>query len=666
MLYRLSTTLLKNSRKTECGAKQFLARLVVRAAPFALLIASTSFAAVTSIDVTERSDDGGYQRIVAKVHCAVTPQLAPNRVIADIDLAPRNAEGKVEFSADLYILRPRDATKRNGTLLVEIPNRGGKGLLGMFNLGDNFLLEQGFTLAWVGWELDLPPTPGLLRADAPIATNKGKPIVGLVRSEWEGGDGAGSSPPTDRVTTISVGDRGMLGYAADDPQSLANKIFVRDTVDGERRLIARDDWSFSDPTHVTMAAGFEPGKIYEVIYRAKDPVLVGLGPTAVRDVVSYLKYGGVDTPLGDFNKDVLRAIGFGVSQSGRFLRTFVYDGFNQDENTRRVFDAVWADIAGAGRGGFNARFAQPSRDGHPFFNILYPVDVPPFTDEDPTSNTGLLAKAKLTDTVPKIFYTNGSYEYWGRAASLIHTTPDGAKDAPLAKYTRIYFFAGSRHGSGALPPRHLEAQNLDSTNDYTASMRALLVALEAWLAEGKHPPASVYPLIAPPDGKAQLVSVSAYAFPNIPGVALPHHNRQAFRLDFSSEPPKLGPPFPTLVPQVTLDGNETSGIRMPEIQVPLASYTGWNLRSPKIGAPDQLYSMAGSWIPFPVSKVERKKRKDPRMSIEERYRTKDDYIEKIAAAAQQLVKDGFLLDRDMAYLRDRAAKEWDFVIGSTR
>jgi hypothetical protein len=178
----------------------------------------------------------------------------------------------------------------------------------------------------VGWELDLPPTPGLLRAEALLATKNGKPITGMVVSEWEGGDGAGSSPPSDRVSTISLGDRGMIGYAVANPKDSDNKIFVRDTVDGQRRLIPREDWSFSDPTHVTMAAGFAPGKIYEVVYRAKDPVVVGLGPAAVRDAVSFLKYGGVQTALGDFNKDVLRTIGFGVSQTGRFLRTFLHDG----------------------------------------------------------------------------------------------------------------------------------------------------------------------------------------------------------------------------------------------------------------------------------------------------------------------------------------------------
>jgi len=614
-----------------------------------LLIASACFAAVTRIDVTERADDSGYERIVGKVYFAIDPALAPNRMIADLDLAPHNAQGKVEFSSDLYILRPRDASKRNGTMLVEIANRGNRALLATFNLGDSFLLEQGFTLVWVGWEFDLPPSPGLLRVEVPIATDHGKPITGLVRSEWEGNQ---------RVTTIPLGDRDEIGYPVADANDPANKLFVRDTVESERRLIPRDQWTFSDPTHVGMQAGFEPGKIYEVIYLAKDPVLVGLGPAAVRDTVSYLKYGGVDTPLSDFNKEVLRALGFGISQSGRFLRTFVYDGFNQDEKTRRVFDAVWAHIAGAGRGGFNARFAQPSRDGHPFFNILYPVDVPPFTDED-----GLLKKAQRADVVPKIFYTNGSYEYWGRAASLIHTTPDGKQDAPLAKDTRVYFFPGSQHGPGALPPRHIEAQNAGATNDYRAGLRALLVAMQAWLAEGKQPPASVYPLIAPATGEAQLVSVGTYAFPKIPGIAIPHFNRQAFRLDFSVEPPKLGPPFPALVPQVNLDGNETSGILMPEIQVPLASYTGWNLRSVKIGAPDQLYSMAGSSIPFAANKSDRKKRKDPRVSIEERYPTQSDYLEKITAAAQKLVQQGFLLDRDIPYLRDYATKEWDYVAG---
>ena len=613
-----------------------------------LLLACASFAAVTRVEVTERSDDSatGYERIAGKIHFAVDPKLAPNRIIADVDLAPRNAEGKVEFSADLYLLRPRDPAKRNGTLLLEISNRGGMGLLGTFNVGDNFLFDQGFTLAWVGWEFDVPPAPSALRLYAPIASNNGQPIFGLVRSEWVGND---------FTTTIPLGDRSVIGYPVADPNDAANKIFVRDTVAGDRRLIARDKWTFSDPTHVHMADGFEPGKIYEVIYKAKDPVLVGLGSAAVRDTVSYLKYGGADTPLGDEHNQLKRAVGFGISQSGRFLRTFLYDGFNQDERNRRVFDGVWAHVAGAGRGGFNARFAQPSRDGHPFFNILYPVDVPPFTDND-----GLLAKAAQANVVPKIFYSNGSYEYWGRAASLIHTTPDGKQDAVPAKDTRIYFFAGSQHTHGSLPPRRLDAQNLANTNDYRTAMRALLTAMQGWVKDGKEPPASQYPLVS----KDQLVATGAFAFPKIQDLATPHYKREPFRLDFSVEPPTTGPAFTTLVPQVNLDGNETSGVLMPEIQVPLASYTGWNLRSQRIGATDQLYSMVGSWIPFPVNATERENRKDPRRAVEERYRNKRDYLEQITAAAEKLVKSGFLLDQDIVKVRDRAAEEWDYVLRS--
>ncbi len=606
----------------------------------ALVFAGASFGAVTSVELVERTDYPGlpYEHIVAKVHFAVDPKLPANRIIADIDLAPRNAQGLVEFSADLDVLKPRDSAKGNGTALFEISNRGGKALLGTFQAGDNFLLEHGFTLVWVGWEFDVPPGKELLRLYAPVATNNGQPIFRMVRSEWEGDK---------RVTTISLGDRAQIGYPVADPNYAENKLLVRDTINGERRTIARSKWKFSDATHVTMEDGFEPGKIYDVIYQAKDPVLAGLGPAAVRDMVSYMK--------ADQHNYIKRAIGFGISQSGRFLRSFLYDGFNQDENNARVFDGVWAVVAGAGRGSFNARFAQPSRDGHPFYNIFYPVDIPPFTDND-----GLLAKAVAANVAPKIFYTNGSYEYWGRAASLIHTSPDGKHDAPLAKDTRVYFFAGSQHGPGAIPPRRADAQNPTGVIDYRPGLRALLLAMQAWLKDGKEPPASEYPRIA----KDQLVALGAYAFPKIPGVEIPTIKREAYRLDFSVEPPKAGPPYPTLIPQVDQDGNETSGIRMPEVQVPLASYTGWNLRSRNIGAPEELYSMAGSWIPFPLSKAEREQRKDPRISIEERYPNQGDYLDRITAAARKLVEQGFLLDQDVPKLRERATQEWDYVLRS--
>jgi len=630
--------------------------LLPRASAFVALLACSSFAAVTRVQVVDRGEVvGGYERLAGKIYFAVDPKLGPNRIISDIDLAPRNAAGKVEFSADFYILKPRDAAKSNGTALVEITNRGGKGLLGMFDLasgsvdprtpaefGDNFLLEQGFTLVWIGWEFDVPPNPRLLHLYAPVATDHGKTITGMVLSEWEG----------DRpVTTISLGDRTQVAYSSADQNDAANKMFVRDTANGERRAIARNKWTFSDDTHVRMDDGFEPGKIYEIVYRAKDPVVAGLGPAAIRDYVSFLKQGASE--LGDVR--IQRAIGFGVSQSGRFLRTFLYDGFNQDEQKRRVFDGVWAHVAGAGRGSFNERFAQPSRDGHPFLNLFYPVDIPPFNEAD-----GIFAKPMKDGVMPKLFLSNGSYEYWGRAASLTHTSEDGKQDVTPGKDTRIYFFAGSQHGAGSIPPRKVEAVNTASVNDYRMSMRALLLAMQGWIKDGKEPPASQYPQI----GKDQLVAASALAFPKIVDLATPRHKREAYRLDFSALPPKAGPSYPTLVPQVDLDGNETSGIRMPEIAVPLASNTGWNLRNKTIGAPDELYSMVGSWIPFPVNQTERENNKDPRLSIEERYKNKRDYLERITNAAQKLVQSGYLLDQDVPKVRDRAAKEWDYVLRS--
>ena len=472
-----------------------------------------------------------------------------------------------------------------------------------------------------------------------------KPITGLVRAQWTGDV---------RVNMFSLGDRNQLAYPVANRGDAKATLTVRDHSSDAPKLIERDKWSFADDTHVSMTGGFDPGRIYEVVYTARDPVVAGLGPAAVRDFVSFLKYGGPETLLGDQRNYIKRALGFGISQSGRFLRSFVYDGFNQDEKNRRVFDGVWAHVAGAGRGSFNARFAQPSRDGHPFLNLFYPVDVPPFTDE------GLLEKARAANVAPKVFLSNGSYEYWGRCASLIHTTEDGKKDATLGPDTRVYFFAGAQHGAGSVPPRKVEAQNLADTNDYRPAMRALLTAMQAWLKDGTEPPASRYPLLA----QNQLVTVGTFAFPHLKDIAVPRRKREAYRLDFTSEPPKIGDPYPTLVPRVNTDGNETSGIRMPEISEPLASYTGWNLRKASIGAPEELFSMVGSWIPFPVNRTERENKKDPRTSIEERYPSKRDYLEKITLAAQALKNDGFLLERDIPWVRDRAAREWDYVLTS--
>jgi hypothetical protein len=621
----------------------------------ALLLCAIAQAAVTRIDLAFRDNlKNGFPAEVTygKVYFAVDPKLAPNRIVRDLDLAPKNAQGMVEFSADFYMVHPR---KGNGTALVEVSNRGGKGLTNVFDFakhggdltspeawGDSFLLQQGFTLVWLGWEFDVPDEPGMLRAYLPVATNQGKTISGLIHSEWVG---------EQRADIVSTGDRAQIGYAALDPASPNNQMFVRDAVAAPRTLIPHSEWKFVDGTHVKLNGGFAPGRLYEIVYEAKNPVVAGLGLAALRDFVSYLKYSGVDTPINVDRSDIMRAIGFGVSQSGRVLREFLYDGFNENELHRKVFDGVWAHVGGAGRGSFNQRFAQPSRDGQPFVNVFYPVDIPPFDERH------LTERADAAHVLPKLFLSHGSYEYWGRCASLIHTTADGKADVAPSRNTRIYFFSGSQHGAGSIPPAKAPAQNRANTNDYRFALRALLLALDRWIKTDTAPPPSRFPHLA----RNELTTIAGLHFPKVPGVEPPLHKREAYRLDFSVEPPQMGAVFPTLIPEVDADGNDLGGIQMPEIRVPLASYTGWNRRNASIGAPTEMLSFTGSWIPFPLTKRDRLKSGDPRTSVEERYRDRQAYLDKIDRAARELVASGFVLASDLPLLHDRAVREWDFI-----
>jgi len=619
------------------------------------LLCASAQSAVTRIDVAFRSDvKNGFPAEVTygKVYFAVDPKLGPNRIIRDIDLAPKNAQGLVEFSADFYMVRP---LKGNGTALVEISNRAGKGLTSVFDfghggdlttpeaLGDSFLLKQGFTLVWLGWEFDVPESPGMLRAYLPVATNRGETISAMIHSEWVG---------EKREDVISTGDRAQIGYEVLDPASSKNELFVRDAVAAPRNLIPHAEWQFIDGRHVKLNGGFAPGRLYEIVYEAKNPVVAGLGLAGMRDFVSYLKYSGVDTPLSADRAGIRQAIGFGVSQSGRFLREFLYDGFNESELHRKVFDGVWAHVGGAGRGSFNERFAQPSRDGQPFVNVFYDVDIPPFDERH------LTARANAAHVLPKLFLSHGSYEYWGRCASLIHTTADGKADVAPSANTRIYFLSGSQHGAGSIPPAKVPAQDRANVNDYRYALRSLLLAMDRWIKTDAAPPPSHFPRLS----NHELTSRENLHFPKVPGVELPVHKREAYRLDFSVEPPQqMGLVFPTLVPQVDVDGNDLGGIQMPEVRVPLASYTGWNRRNASIGARSEMLSYTGSWIPFPLTKEDRLKSGDPRLSVEERYRDQQDYLEKIDQAARALVTSGFVLKADLPLLHERAAREWVFI-----
>jgi hypothetical protein len=638
--------------------------------PFVLLLAVTasSLAAVRTVRVLERTDvlngasfgaPGPYERMAMRAEFAVDPKDPANRIITDLEYAPKSEDGLVDFSADVIVLKPRDPAKGNGTILFEVSNRGGIGMLRMFNIGlpadeygDRYLMEQGYTLVWVGWQFDVPMQQPL-KLYAPIARLPEGPMKGLVRSEYV---------PGARGTTMPLADRNHVPYLPIDENEPSSQLTVRDRPESPARPIARSQWRFTGGA-IAMASGFEPGKIYELVYRSQDPPVAGLGPAAIRDFIAYLKHGGGSptSALGDQPRFLKRAIGFGTSQSGRFLRTYLYYGFNTDEKGRKVFDGVWAHVAGAGRGSFNIRFAQPSRDGHPLMNLFYPTDLFPFTDlpeSDEGVTAGLLDRTLNTPGAPKIFYTNGSYEYWGRAASLIHTTPDARQDAPIASDTRIYFLAGTQHGPNAKPERN-HTQNRLNPSDYRWTMRALLKSMNAWVKDGTAPPDSQYPRV----DRSEAAPLSALKFPHMPGVETPTKMYHAYRLDFSTEPPKIGAPFPQLVPAVSSeDGNEIAGVRSVDLRVPVATYAGWNLRSADVGSPDMLGDMTGSFIPFARTKAEREKSGDPRLSIEERYSSRDDYLGKVKQAAGELVRQRFLLEADVQRVIEAAAARWDLVM----
>jgi hypothetical protein len=589
--------------------------------------------------------------------------------------------------------------KANQAVLFEVSNRGGRGILNLVNgregeFGDGFLMRRGYTVAWVGWQFDLAEQPGRLRLSAPVAHDAdGKEIHGLVRTDFTPAEKRDDMP----LGHILLGPEGGNSYPVDDPASPQNVLTVRDTPTGERKSLPRSEWSFAhvvqgqltpDPHYVHLNGGFVPGKIYELVYTAKDPAVVGVGLAAVRDFLSYLKYDPQAAA------PIKRAYAVGISQSGRFLRHFIYQDFNADEQGRQVMDGVIAHVAGAGRGSFNHRFAQPSRDAQPMSSLFFPTDLFPFTDlreEDPDTNdvAGLLDAAGKSRTVPKVFYTNTSYEYWGRAASLIHTTADGKKDAPLASSTRVYFLAGLQHFSGTFPPQSSAPGNPDYTaqqkhnpNPIQWYWRALITDMDEWVKDGKEPPANTYPKIA----DKTLVPLGQWKFPKIPGVNTPHEVSTAYHIEreaqfvnikFGSdgkgipgpketvvlEPPRVGNPFGVLVPQSDADGSDLGGVRLPELQVPLATYTGWNLRDPSIGAPEQRVSFLGSWIPLAKTAEERKKSGDPRPSIAERYPSRAEYMNSFEQAATRLIEQRFLLQEDLPAILERGRLEWKVIVG---
>jgi len=646
-------------------------------------------ARVTRVEITSRTDVqngktfgdvGAYERITGRVYFSLAVANPHNLRILDLDKAVNLKDGEVEFSADFCVVRPKDLKKGNGSMLLEVPNRGRGRIIGLVDggdwtlasdVGDAWLLRKGFTIVSLGWQWDADGADAL-RLFAPIAKDHGKSITGMLR---------GDLMPSKVMTEIPLGhlimgNIGGVEYPVSAPEDPRNVLTVRDSRDAARTAISRSEWQFAQTVdgklvpsdrHIHLNGGFQPGKIYEYIYVVADPVVAGTGFAAVRDFASYAKH----TP--DAVAPAARVYAEGISQNGRFLRDFLYQGFNADEEGRMALDGVLAHVAGAGRGSFNCRFAQPSRDAQPTSSVFFPTDIFPFTDQpgkDPVTGEtgGLLDRAKADHVVPRIFLSNTSYEYWGRACALIHTSADGEHDATISPDVRIYHFTGLQHFSGPFPPEKgtgdLLGQEPQSPLPIRYFWRAMIENMDAWVRSGVLPPPSSYPKIS--DGT--LVPLVQYAFPAIPGVNKPHEANSGYRLDFgpnwrdgilSVQPPQVGKPFPALVPQVDADGNERDGVRVPELSAPLATYASWNLRDPSIGAPDQRVSFEASYLPFPKTAAERQRKGDPRRAIEERYPSREEYLAQFTNALDELVKEHWILPEDRAAVLHRGEQEWD-------
>jgi hypothetical protein len=613
-------------------------RIPATIALMSMLVTGSAYADVVRVDVATRGDVGssGYERIAGIIHFAVDPAHPRNRIIANLDKAPRNAAGQVEFSADLYILRPKDAARSNGVALIEVSNRGRKGLLGGFSqarasltpaadadLGDGLLTRQGYTLVWVGWQFDVDRSGDLLGIQVPAA----KGAAGIVRAEFTPGG----------REEQAIAD--LSGYSPIDAMAADTTLTVRDGPYGAQTTIARSRWTLRGNT-VSLNEGFEPGRTYTVSFRSADLPVTGLGLAAFRDTASWVKH------RPDALATARHAIAWGSSQSGRFLRTFLYYGFNADERDRQVLDGVMAHIAGAGRLSINEAAATPNALS------MYSGTVFPYADaamRDPLSGRteGLLDNDRARNHQPKVFYTNSAVEYWGggRAAALVHTSPDGTRDLTLPDNVRVYHLAGTQHSPGPFPPRVTGGQQPTNPVEYWYTLRALLGAMERWVKNGQAPPASQHPRLS--DGT--LVSVDAVRFPALPGVASPRTIPGARHGETR---------LPFLVPQVDADGNELAGIRSPEVAVAVATYTGWNFRSPATGGAAFLVNLMGSAIPFPRSAAERNGTRDPRKSLEERYASREAYVAAFRQHADTLVKGGYLLAEDVPELMRRADEQW--------
>ncbi len=653
--------------------------------------------AITELEITKRSsfasgerfgDVGAYELLEGTAHYAVDPSHPRNHGITDLDLAPRNADGKVEFSADFAMLQPVNVDRGNRRILFDVVNRGRKTALSLNSVptandptspleaGNGYLMRRGYTVVWGGWQADVPPTPGLIGMHAPEAIGPQGPLTGRIMCQFQ------CNEPTN---VFLLADRQHLANPAADPEEAEATLTVRDLPNSPATAVDRDQWSFvrvedadlePQHNHIYMPSGFEPGKIYQLVYTTTGSRIVGLGFAAMRDVVSFLKHA--PATAGNPCADAIDyAYAMGRSQSGRFLRQYIHVGINEDEENRPALDGIIPHVAGAMRGEFNLRFGQPSKD------VCYIIpEMFPFTDThqtDPVTGAqgSLLETLERQGSVPKIMFTNTSAEYWRGDAALIHTDLETLTDAAESASVRRYHFAGCQHGSGDFPPIEIRAndgikgQLPFNSVDYAPLLRAALDNLDRWVTTGDEPPASRHPSLD--DGTAVESHTLLERFAKLPGVRVPTETTRAIRLDYGPEshlgrtiklPADEGEEFPALVADIDESFNERRGICLPDLTVPVATYTGWNLRDESIGNPGLFIGITGGlagWtLPLPATRAEREAAGDPRSSIEERYADRADYLEQVTRAAMDLVAEGYLLEEDVAEVVDLAGRKYDF------
>ena len=615
---------------------------------------------------------GQYEKIVGKAYGEVNPHDRRNRVITDIELAPTNARGNVEYSFDFYILKPIDLAKGAHKMMYEPPNRGrktwntfgrvpagndpGSSITDPAVLANAFLMPRGYTMAWSGWDFSAGTNNANFNSTItlPVAKNR---------------DGSTITGPAFEYI-VSPGASYNLSYPAATLDQSKAKLTHRVHLDDVPVEVPASGWTYNATgTAISLTTGsFVPNDIYEFSYTAKDPTVNGLGLAAVRDWNAWLRYEprddyGNPNPLAG---DVRRILTEVVSQPARLLNDFRHLGFNESENGRKVFDGMMQWI-GAGDGiALNYRFSQPGRTERNRQDHLFPEGVFPFanvTTHDPISREtdSRLARCEESHTCPLAAEIYSANEYWVKAASLFHTDPTGRRDLPDSPYARIYFISSHQHGSAAYPPGKGSCQQLQNPLNSAPVQRALFVAIDQWL-DGKKPPESRIPRFK--DGTLVSPKQSDVGFPSIPGVTYTGLKTTRYRLDYglgfyetgvaTINPPVITPPYednpangpiyPSYVPKTDGDGNDVAGVRLPDVSVPLATYTGWGLR----GGPqaNDGCESSGQFIPFPRTEAERAASGDPRKSVESRYPSFEAYHQKIRVAINDLIEQRLMLCED--------------------